>query len=67
MKVTKTIFGAVIGAIITHAVVFFGAYGFSLIYPETAPALSLVVPLAVAPFAALVGALVGGWFGYRTA
>ena len=67
MKLMRTVFGAIIGAIFTYAVVFFGAYGFSLIYPETAPALSLVVPLAVAPLAALVGALVGGWFAYRVA
>ena len=67
MKVVKTMIGAVVGGITTYVVVFFGAYGFSLIYPATAPALSLVVPLLAAPLAALIGALVGGWFGYRAA
>lgn len=57
--------GGAVGAIVFFAVAFFGGYALSLLTPDAAPALSMVVPLLVAPAAAIVGAVVGAWAGWR--
>lgn len=57
--------GALLSAAAFFAVAFFGGYAVSLVAPDAGPALSMVIPMLVAPAAGIVGAVIGAWIGWR--
>lgn len=65
MRIVQTLFFALLGAILFFVIVFMGGFAIANIYEELAPALGMIVPLAVAPGAAVIGLVAGAIWGWR--
>ncbi|MEQ8823982.1 MAG: hypothetical protein RIC14_06395 [Filomicrobium sp.] len=65
MRIIQTVIFALLGAVLLFAIVFLGGFAIANIYEELAPALGMIVPLAIAPGAAVIGLVAGAIWGWR--